>query len=182
MNSSAFSARAPLVLIPIVLVVAAVAAFLLVGRGPAPAKAADHLDAPGVKTDGRTDIGDLYVFHPDNPTTGQDLSTTVFALTVNPAAGVISGTTFNSGAAYEFVVDRFGLVNGGDAIEVALGEQNSSGQTGKAVLRASGDNTVVTISVTPSPSGASQPAHIHKPSPCNALGGVDYPLTSVVNG
>ncbi|MBI2965390.1 MAG: DUF4331 family protein, partial [Chloroflexi bacterium] len=112
----------------------------------------------------------------------QDLSTTVFAMTVNPAAGLISGTTFHSSARYEFVVDRFGLVNGGDAIEVALNARNNSGQTGKAVLRASGDNTVVTISVTPSPSGASQPAHIHKPSPCDKLGGVDYPLTSVVNG
>lgn len=173
------SLRVP-VLIPILLAVTAVAALLLIGQGGGQVRAADHLDSPSVKTDGRTDIGDLYVFHPDTGGGSQDLSSTVLALTVNPAAGVISGTSFNSGARYEFVIDRFGLLSGGDAVEVTLNAQNNSGQKGKAVLRASGDNTVVTISVTPSPSGASQPAHIHAGT-CPP-GKVDFPLTSVVNG
>lgn len=171
------------VLVPIVLAVASVAAFLLIGQGGGSARAADHLDSPTVKTDGRTDIGDLYVFHPVSTVGGsQDLSATVFAMTVNPAAGVISGTAFRPGARYEFVVDRFGLVNGGQAIEVAMGEQNGSGQVGTAVLRESGDKTVVTISVEPSPTGATQPAHIHKPQDCATPGGVEFPLKDVVNG
>lgn len=176
-----FSGRVPPVLIPIVLAVAAVAAVLLVGRGPGQVRAADHLDSPTVKTDGRTDIGDLYVFHPDTGGGSQDLSSTVFAMTVNPAAGVISGTTFHPGARYEFVVDRFGLLSGGDAVEVTLNAQNNSGQKGKAVLRAKGDETVVTVSVTPSAPGLEQPIHIHTGS-CPGVGKVEFPLTTLVDG
>jgi hypothetical protein len=70
-----------------------------------PAIGADHLDAPAVKKDGRIDINDVYVFHPGSP---QNLSKTVLAMTVNPAAGVISGTTFRPDAKYEFLVDDDG--------------------------------------------------------------------------
>ena len=70
-----------------------------------PAFSADHLDAPTAKKDGRIDINDVYVFHPGSP---QDLSRTVLAMTVNPAAGVISGTTFRAGANYEFLIDTNG--------------------------------------------------------------------------
>lgn len=78
---------------------------LIVGSVAINAKAADHLDSPTTKQDGRVDINDLYVFHPGTP---QDLSKTVFVLTVNPAAGVISGTTFSPNAHYEFLIDRNG--------------------------------------------------------------------------
>lgn len=67
-----------------------------------PAISADHLDAPAVKKDGRIDINDVYVFHPGAP---QNLNRTVLAMTVNPAAGVISGTTFRQGAKYELLID-----------------------------------------------------------------------------
>jgi Domain of unknown function (DUF4331) len=70
-----------------------------------PAFSADHLDAPTVKHDGRIDINDVYVFHPGSP---QDLSKTVLAMTVDPAAGVISGTTFRPDTKYEFLVDTNG--------------------------------------------------------------------------
>lgn len=70
-----------------------------------PALSADHLDAPAVKKDGRIDINDVYVFHPGSP---QDLAKTVLAMTVNPAAGVISGTTFRPDAKYEFLIDNDG--------------------------------------------------------------------------
>jgi hypothetical protein len=83
-----------------VLAVAAIAALATI-----PAFSADHLDAPTVKHDGRIDINDVYVFHPGSP---QNLSRTVLAMTVNPAAGVISGTTFRPDAKYEFLVDTNG--------------------------------------------------------------------------
>jgi hypothetical protein len=81
-------------------VVAAAAALLAI-----PAISADHLDAPAVKKDGRVDINDIYAFHPGSP---QQLGKTVLAMTVNPAAGVISGTTFHPDAKYEFLIDRDG--------------------------------------------------------------------------
>lgn len=65
--------------------------------------AADHLDAPGVQADGRTDINDLYAFQsPSDP------DNTVLVMTVNPGAGVISGTTFDPKARYSFNVDADG--------------------------------------------------------------------------
>lgn len=80
------------------LLIAAIAALVTF-----PAFSADHLDAPTVKTDHRIDINDVYVFHP-----GSNLSRTVLAMTVNPAAGVISGTTFRPDAKYELLIDTDG--------------------------------------------------------------------------
>lgn len=68
--------------------------------------AADHLDAPAVQEDGRTDINDIYAFQsPKNE------NRTVLIMTVNPGAGAISGTTFDPKADYTFHVD-----DDGDAI------------------------------------------------------------------
>ena len=83
------------------LAVAAIAALVTI-----PAFSADHLDAPTTKKDGRTDINDVYVFHPGSPQ--QNLSKTVLAMTVNPLAGVRSGTTFRAGANYELLIDTDG--------------------------------------------------------------------------
>jgi len=80
--------------------VAAVAAMVTI-----PAMSADHLDAPSTKKDGRIDINDVYVFHPG---ASQNRNRTVLAMTVNPAAGVISGTTFRPGANYELLIDTDG--------------------------------------------------------------------------
>lgn len=88
------------VLVPLVLMTVG----LIVGPAAFPAGAADHLDAPFVKTDGRIDINDVYVFHPGE--SGQQrMGKTVLAMTVNPAAGVISGVTFRQEARYEFLID-----------------------------------------------------------------------------
>jgi hypothetical protein len=70
-------------------------------------RAADHLDAPLAKLDGRLDINDVYVFHPGAPDS-QKLGRTVLAMTVNPAAGVISGRRFHPNADYELSIDRDG--------------------------------------------------------------------------
>lgn len=77
------------------------------GLAAFPAGAADHLDGPLVSSDGRLDINDIYVFHPGEAG-NQDLSRTVFVMTVNPGAGVISGEEFASQATYEFKLDYDG--------------------------------------------------------------------------
>ncbi len=74
-----------------------------------PVQAADHLEAPFVRLDGRTDINDVYVFHPGNP---QNLNRIVLALTVNPDAGVTSPDRFSENAIYDLLIDQ-----NGDAIE-----------------------------------------------------------------
>lgn len=81
-----------------------VAIALAVGLSAGPVGAADHLDAPLVKKDGRIDINDVYVFHPGD-SGSQDLDRTTLVMTVNPAAGVISGDEFSGKASYEFLVD-----------------------------------------------------------------------------
>ena len=104
-----------------------------------PAVSADHLDAPSTKKDGRTDINDVYVFHPG---TSQNLNRTVLAMTVNPAAGVISGTTFRQGARYELLIDT----NGDARPDITIRTQFSSvenGQQDYTVRRIKGDDSKI---------------------------------------
>jgi plastocyanin len=68
-----------------------------------------------------------------------------------------------------------------DVLTIALGELNSSGQSGTATLVANGDSTDVAVIVTPGAAGVAQPIHIHASS-CATLGGVEYPLTAVMDG
>ena len=105
-----------------------------------PAFSADHLDAPAVKKDGRIDINDVYVFHPGSP---QNLSRTVLAMTVNPAAGVISGTTFRAGASYEFLIDKDGDAKDDGKVRVQF-EAPGGGQQGYKVhvIRGNDGNVV----------------------------------------
>jgi hypothetical protein len=92
-------------MIPI-LAVLLLALGLVLGQAALPGLAADHLDAPGLTSpggDGRLDINDVYAFQsPANP------ENTVLIMTVNPAAGVLSPTTFHPSASYEFQVDSDG--------------------------------------------------------------------------
>lgn len=92
--------------VSLALILVLAAAAMVIGSNALRVDAADHLDAPTVKKDGRIDINDVYVFQ------GQNASNTVLAMTVNPAAGILSPTTFRQGATYEFMVDT-----SGDAIE-----------------------------------------------------------------
>ena len=91
--------------------VAALAIFVAVALPAMNSSAADHLDSPNVKKDGRTDINDVYVFHPVSGGV-QNTYSTALAMTVNPGAGVISGTSFDPQARYEFAIDT-----NGDAVE-----------------------------------------------------------------
>ncbi len=74
---------------------------MVFGSNAIRAIAADHLDSPLVKTDGRFDITDLYVFK--SPV---NINNTVFILDVNPAAGVLSPTVFGSNGQYIINIDR----------------------------------------------------------------------------
>ena len=69
-----------------------------------PGNTADHLDAPLVaEAGGQKDINDLYAFQsPTNP------DNTVFIMTVNPLAGVLSPATFGTDVLYAFRIDLNG--------------------------------------------------------------------------
>lgn len=81
--------------------------------------AADHLEAPLVALDGRTDINDVYAFvNGDN---------TVLVMTVNPAAGVLSPTTFDPDASYRFQIDNDGDFKKDTTIRVKFGAPRDDG-------------------------------------------------------
>ena len=76
---------------------------LVFGLVALPASAADHLDGPMAKSDGRLDITDVYAFQsPSNP------ANTVLIMNVDPVAGVLSPTTFHPDASYDFKIDANG--------------------------------------------------------------------------
>jgi hypothetical protein len=87
-----------------------------------PAHAADHLDAPLVKTDGRTDITDVYAFQ-----SPRNADNTVLIMNVNPLAGVVSGTTFDPKGHYVFHVDNDGDAEEDLSVEATFGKPDSAG-------------------------------------------------------
>ncbi len=101
------------------------AVFGLLGAGLAatvPVEAADHLEAPRVQADGRTDINDLYAFQsPENP------DNTVLIMTVNPAAGISSPRTFDHKANYRFRIDIDGDARAERTITVKFGRVRHDG-------------------------------------------------------
>ena len=111
---------------------------------------------------------------PPEPTTTPE-PTTAPEPTVAPdptKAPAVDETSAMSGAS--------GSGDGGDLV-IPLGELNSSGQTGIATLTAMGDQTEIVISIASSAAGVLQPIHVHGGT-CDTLGGVEYPLTNVVDG
>jgi hypothetical protein len=100
--------------------------------------AADHLEAPLVALDGRTDINDVYAFA-NGPNT-------VLVMTVNPGAGVLSPTTFDPDAVYRFQIDNDGDAKKDKTIRVRFGEPDEDGRQqvkirgagGKSKSKASG--------------------------------------------
>ncbi len=67
-----------------------------------------------------------------------------------------------------------------NTLTVNLKAQNGSGENGTATLTQTPDGVTVVVSIPNGPAGP-QPAHIHDGT-CAQLGGVAYPLTSVVSG
>src|SRR5262245_51630618 len=83
------------------LLLAAGAAALLAFAPDLPVlRAADHGDAPGVRTDGRLDINDVYAFQSPNQS-----GNVVFIVTVSPVAGITGQTTFHPTADYDIFVN-----------------------------------------------------------------------------
>ena len=66
------------------------------------------------------------------------------------------------------------------SMDVTLFEQNSSGQSGSAMLEEVGSQLSVTLNIL-SDTSTPQPAHIHDGT-CANLGSVVYPLDAVVDG
>ena len=64
---------------------------------------------------------------------------------------------------------------------VPLLEQNTSGQSGEAVLTAKGGKTEVVLTIEPPTFGLVQPVHVHTGT-CDTLGGVVYALEGVLDG
>lgn len=101
------------------LIAAATSAFLAT-----PILAADHLDAPNVQGNGQVDINDLYAFQsPANP------NNTVLIQTINPGAGIISGSTFGTDVSYEFLVDTNGDAVGDITYAATFGVAANGAQT-----------------------------------------------------
>ncbi len=116
---------------------------LVVTPASLPARAADHLDAPFTKTDGRIDINDVYVFHPGE-TGSQDLDTTVLVMTINPAAGVISGDEFRQDARYDFLIDTNADARPDLVFRAEFGAVRTDGsQNVRVIMRQDGMNTLV---------------------------------------
>ncbi|RIK45204.1 MAG: hypothetical protein DCC58_07170 [Chloroflexi bacterium] len=117
---------------------ALVALALMVGMSAMTISAADHLDAPIVKLNGKVDINDVYVFHP-GVGARQNLDKTVFIMTVNPAAGVISGDKFQTGRAYALHIDTDGDAWAEATIWASFGAVDRNGrQTVKITYEAEG--------------------------------------------
>ncbi|MEO8251070.1 MAG: DUF4331 family protein [Chloroflexota bacterium] len=115
---------------PIAILLAALA--LVVGSAAFRVGASDHLDAPTVRADGRIDINDLYVFQ------GHNASHTVLAMTVDPAAGILSPTSFRPGALYQFNISTNGDTIPEIAYRVKFGGIGSKGTQHVSVHRADG--------------------------------------------
>jgi hypothetical protein len=103
--------------------IAAVAAAVATALAVLPSSASDHLDAPLVKKDGRTDINDSYIFQ-----SPQNANSVVVALTVNPGAGVISGKSFDSKARYNFDFDTNGDARADKTIVATFGPVEGNGK------------------------------------------------------
>jgi hypothetical protein len=116
--------------VPLMLVLAAAA--LIIGSNAMRVGAADHLDAPTVKHDGRIDINDIYVFQ------GQNAANTALVMTVNPAAGILSPTTFRPGALYEFKIDTGNNAIEDIALRVKFGGVRADGSQHLSVYRVNG--------------------------------------------
>ena len=113
---------------------------LVVGSAALRVGASDHLDAPTVRADGRIDINDLYVFQSGPNQSG---SQTVLAITVDPAAGILSPTSFRAGAVYQFNISTNGDTIPEIAYRIKFGGVRPNGTQAMTVLRADGQGNPV---------------------------------------
>jgi hypothetical protein len=71
---------------------------------------------------------------------------------------------------------------GGRVVTLQLAEQNKSKERGTAKLSAEGGKTRVELSLSGTPKGVAQPAHVHEGSCPNPDPKPKYPLSNVVDG
>jgi hypothetical protein len=116
------------------LLILGTAVALVIGSAAFRVGAADHLDAPTVRSDGRIDINDVYVFQ------GQNTGHTVLAMTVDPAAGILSPTSFRPGAVYDFKVSTNGDAIPDVAYRIKFGGLQAGGKQALSLFRATGSN------------------------------------------
>jgi opacity protein-like surface antigen len=90
-------------------------------------------------------------------------------------------STIVAALAFAAVVQLASAAAATSTLTVALGAQNGSGESGTATLTQAGSDVTVVIALTGAPATTPQPAHIHQGT-CANLGGVAYPLTTIVNG
>ncbi|MEL6890383.1 MAG: DUF4331 family protein [Actinomycetota bacterium] len=84
--------------------------------------AADHLDAPRAQSNPALDINDVYAFQsPTNP------DNSVFIMTVNPLAGILSGTEFDERGAYRLHIDNDGDAKTDVLIPISFEDRNGDG-------------------------------------------------------
>ncbi len=113
-----------------------------------PVNAADHLEAPLVQADGRTDINDVYAFQsPTNP------DNTVLMMTVNPGAGILSPTTFDNRSTYQFRIDTDNDARAEKTIRVRFGRERADGTQTYTIRGIRGGGRGVTGEVTELPRG-----------------------------
>ncbi len=117
----------------IALILVGASTLMIGGVNVAPARAADHRDGPNALADGRTDIGDTYIFP------AKKRNYTVMVMTVDPFAGLLSPTTFNDAATYEFKIDNTGD-NKVDTIWTAEFSGSSRGAAGRMTVSQDGKN------------------------------------------
>lgn len=107
-----------------VLLYSLLAMAMVFGLVAVPARAADHLDAPGLTPPGgdtRLDITDVYAFQsPSNP------EHTVLVMGVNPLEGVLNDGTFRPGAYYELKIDSNGDAKEDLTYRVTFGAPNGA--------------------------------------------------------
>lgn len=115
-----------------------------------PVDAADHLEAPLVQADGRTDINDVYAFQSPN-----DPDNTVLIMTVNPGAGILSPTTFDNRATYQFRIDTDNDARAEKTIRVRFGPVRADGTQTYTIRGIRGGGRGVTGTVSDLPRGGS---------------------------
>lgn len=92
-----------------------------------------------------------------------------------------TGSSGSTGGAGTSGATGLTSANAGATLIVPITALNDSGQDGIARLTASGLQTEVVIEINSGAADVAQPIHIHAGS-CDTLGGVEYPLTAVLDG
>ncbi len=108
---------------------------LLLTANPLTSGAADHLDAPTVKTDSRIDITDIYAFH------GRNKQHSVLVMDLNPLTtpADTASLRFSDTALYQLRVDTNGDAVEDFAFQFRFGTPTAGGTQGMWLYRAFGD-------------------------------------------